>query len=144
MRYSIAGLLAAMLITAVVGLSLLPLARSTQAALAVEQGAEQLARELQAARQLALASGDTYQVSFDRSEKAYFVKCLSAFVPARRIDLPPGVEWVSMSTNPIEFYGTGRCPTGGTVSLRYRGAYRQIEVIIATHSGRVRLRRVNP
>lgn len=144
MRFTLAGLLVAAAIIAVLALTLLPLALGTQRYMAVEQGAEELARELQGARQQAVASGETYKVYFSRSEKAYYISLDKAFAPSRRVQLPPGVELVQLSTNPIFFYGTGRCPTGGTVSLRYKGAAYLVEVVIATHSGRVRLERGAP
>lgn len=133
-----------MAITAVVTLSFLPFSSATQEAMAVERGAEELARQLQAARQRAVARADTYKFVFDRAGKAYYIMSGDGFAVSECIRLPPGVEWVKMSTNPILFYGTGRCPTGGTVSLRYQGSGYQVEVIIATHSGRVRLERKTP
>ncbi|MDD4769349.1 MAG: hypothetical protein PHT52_06115, partial [Eubacteriales bacterium] len=103
MRFTLADLLVAMTISAVLALSLLPLAITTHGAMAVERGAEELARELQAARQLAVANGDTYKVLFDRTARAYYIMPEDAFAPSRRIQLPPGVEWVKLSTNPIFF-----------------------------------------
>jgi Tfp pilus assembly protein FimT len=141
---NLAGLLVAMAITAVLALSLLPLAITTHGAMAVERGAEELARELQAARQLAVANNDTYQVFFDRTAKTYFIMPSDAFSPSRCIQLPAGVEWVKLSTNPIYFHGTGKCPTGGTISVRHQSSGYQVEVVVATHSGRVRLERKNP
>ena len=144
MRFTLADLLVAMTISAVLALSLLPLAITTHGAMAVERGAEELARELQAARQLAVANGDTYKVFFDRTARAYYIMPEDAFAPSRRIQLPPGVEWVKLSTNPIFFYGSGRCPVGSTISLRHQGSSYQVEIVVATHSGRVRLERGSP
>ena len=83
--------------------------------MAVEQGAEELARELQAARQRAVAQNSTYRVLFDRGGKAYYILSEDAFAPSRCIQLPPGVEWEKLSTNPLVFYGTGRCPVEGLI-----------------------------
>lgn len=143
-RFSLAGLLAATAITAVLALTLLPLATATHGAIAVERGAEELARELQAVRQLALANGDAYQVYFDRTAKAYYIKPDDAFAPSRRVHLPPGVEWVTISTNPIVFQGTGRCLAGSTISLQYQNSGYLVKVVVATHSGRVRMERIKP
>lgn len=144
LRFNLAGLLVATAIIAVLALALLPLALGTQRYMAVEQGAEEMARELQGARQQAVACGETYKVYFSRTDKAYYISPDRAFAPSRRVQLPPGVEMVQLSTNPIFFHGNGRCPTGGTVSLRYHGAAYLVEVVIATHSGRVRLERGAP
>jgi len=140
-RFSLGSLLVACAITAVLALSFLPLATSTHEVLAVERGAEELARELQAARQRAVAQNSTYRVLFDRGGKAYYILSEDAFAPSRCIQLPPGVEWEKLSTNPLVFYGTGRCPAGGTYSLVYQGSEYRVEVVVATHSGRVRVER---
>lgn len=141
MRFSLGSLLVACAITAILALSFLPLATSTHEALAVEQGAEELARELQAARQLAVTNNSTYKVLFDREGKAYYILSENAFALSRCIQLPPGVSWEKLSTNPLVFYGTGRCPTGGTYSLMFQGSDYRVEVVVATHSGRVRVER---
>lgn len=144
-RFSLASLIVAMAILAVLVLALLPLAVSTNGSMAVERGGEELARELEAVRQLAVTSGNTYKVLFDRTGRAYLImRGDDAFAPARRVELPPGVDWEKLSTNPIYFYGSGRCPVGGTVSLKCRGSGYKVEVVVATHSGRVRVERVKP
>lgn len=143
-RFSLGSLLVACAITAVLALSFLPLAKSTHGFMAVEQGAEELARELQATRQLAVANNSTYKVFFDRGAGAYYILYEDAFALSRRIQLPPGVEWEKLSTNPIVFYGTGRCPAGGTYSLAVKGLKYRVQVVVATHSGRVRVERGNP
>ena len=145
MRFSLAGLLVAMAIVALLVVALVPMAIATNGAMAVERGGEELARELEAARQLAMASGCTYKVLFDRTGKAYLImNGENAFAPSRRIELPPGVDWETLSTNPILFYGSGRCPVGGTTSLVCRGSGYKVEVVVATHSGRVRIVRAGP
>lgn len=144
MRFNLASLLAAMAITAALALSFLPLALTSHGALAVERGAAELARELQAARQRAVATELTYEVVFERTANAYYIKAAGATAPARRIQLPAGVNWVKLGANPIYFYKSGRCPTGGAFSLKHSHCGYQVEVIVATHSGRVRLERTEP
>ena len=144
MRASLVGLLVAMTICSLLVLSLLPLALTTHQAMAVERSGEELARELQAARQLAITTGESYRVLFDRVAKAYYIMAYDIQAPCRCVQLEPGVEWVGISTNPIYFSNTGRCITGGTYSLTYRDSRYRVEIIVATHSGRVRVERRPP
>jgi Tfp pilus assembly protein FimT len=140
-RLNLVDLLVAMTITALLVLSLLPLATVTYRTMAVEQGAEELARELQAARQLAVASNYTYDVVFDSIAQAYYVKPGDMHAPGRRIQLPPGVEWVTFPQQRISFYQSGRCNLGCTITLGHRDSDYRVKVILATHSGRVRVER---
>lgn len=141
MQFNLANLLAAMAIMAVMALVLVPFAADIGPALAVERGAEQLARELQETRQLAVAEKVTYDVIFDRTNRAYLIKEANMFAPARRIDLPPGVEWLHFPPERISFYGTGHCSIGGTIALYHRETTLQVRVVVAAQTGRVRVER---
>ena len=141
MRLNLVDLIVAMTIAALLALSLLPLVTVTHKTMAVERGAEELARELQAARQLAVASNFTYDVVFDSAAQAYYIKPADMHAPGRRIQLPPGVEWVTFPRQRISFYKSGRCSLGCTITLGYRDSDYWVRVILATHSGRVRVER---
>lgn len=141
MRLNLVDLIVAMTIAALLALSLLPLVTVTHRTMAVERGAEELARELQAARQLAVASNYTYDVVFDSIAQAYYVKPGDMHAPGRRIQLPQGVEWVTFPQQRISFYQSGRCSLGCTITLGHRDSDYRVRVILATHSSRVRVER---
>lgn len=141
MQFNLANLMVAMAIMAVLAAVLIPFAVNMSAVWAVEKGAEQLARELQAARQLAVAQNVTYDVIFDRASRSYYIKPADMSAPARRVDLPPGVSWITFPPARISFYGIGRCSLGGTITLAHPRSKLRIAVIMASQTGRVRVQR---
>lgn len=112
------------------------------AAAATEGAAWQLARELQAARQMAVTRQITVEVAFFRSQRCYLIKEeRSDAPPARRIDLPPGVEWRNFPFESIRFHATGRVTRNGTIGLGHSQWPGQMRVVVAPGSGRIRVER---
>lgn len=138
---NLANLVTALAVMAIVAAALISFAGGIGPDLAVERGAEQLAAELQAVRQLAVAEKATYDVIFERADRAYYIRQASMYATTRRVDLPPGVEWVHFPARTISFYGSGHCSIGGTISLIHRDSNLWIKVIVAPQSGRVRVER---
>jgi len=138
-HFTLANLLAATAIMAMLVVTLVPFSTGIGATLALETAAEQLAQELQAARQLAIVQNVTYDVKFERQDRAYLVKKTDIFAPSRRIYLPPGVDWVNFPFEILFFYGTGRCSQGGTIILGHGETNFQIQVTVASRTGRVRV-----
>ena len=142
MQLNLANLLTAMLIMGILAAVLVPSATGTGATLAVEAAGEQLARELQAVRQQAVAQNATFEVVFQRHPPAYLIKEAELFVPAPpRIYLPPGVDWVRLPFERLIFYGTGRCSQAGTISLGHGESNLKFQIIIAPRTGRIRVNR---
>lgn len=107
---------------------------------ATEGAACQLARELQAARQLAVTKGITVDVVFNRYQRCYLIKEeVAGAPPARRIDLPPGVNWRYFPFGRIRFHSTGRATRNGTFILGHQHWPGEVRVVIAPHTGRIRL-----
>ena len=105
-----------------------------------EAAARQLVREIQAARQMAMAKAITVEMVFFRAQRCYIIRQeVVGAPPARRVDLPPGVFWVSIPFENIRFHPSGRATRNGTFILAHEQGEGQVRVVVAPSTGRVRL-----
>lgn len=107
---------------------------------ATDAAARQLAREIQAARQLAMTKGITVEMAFFRAQRCYIIRQeFMGAPPARRVDLPADTLWISIPFESIRFHPSGRATRNGTFILGHEQWQGQIRVVVAPSTGRVRL-----
>lgn len=135
------NLVAALAILGILAASLAFPATAITANLAVDGAAEQLARELQAARQMAVTQNLTYEVVFDWQSRSYTIKVADITVPGRRVYLPPEVKWNQLPYGRIPFKPSGRFEHNCTIRLGHTQSDYQVEIILAPRTGRVRVNR---
>lgn len=141
MQCNLANLLAAMAILSIMSLSLAPLALATQGAVAVEQAAQQLAQELSSVGQRAVAENQAYYVYFEWGAGSYVITAADITTPARRVQLPSGLEWGGPFNEKILFKSSGGINQGGTITLMAPQTGQKIGVVIAPFTGRIRIDR---
>jgi len=133
-------LLVAVSIMSLLATTAMWLAGDIPPAVNTDAAARQLARELQAARQMARAKGITVEMVFFRAQRCYIIRQeVVGAPPARRVDLPPGVFWISIPFENIRFHPSGRATRNGTFILGHGQWDGQTRVVVAPSTGRVRL-----
>ncbi|MTI94942.1 MAG: hypothetical protein FH749_05550 [Firmicutes bacterium] len=120
-----------------------PVGVDLAAVLSAEQAAERLARELQHYQQLAVAQNTTFEFAFFPFDNCYVIKDLSGQYPvAQTIWLPAGVEFDYLSyQHQVRYHPSGRASQNGRISLTHENWQGNVQIIIANHSGRVRVQR---
>jgi Tfp pilus assembly protein FimT len=141
MQLNLANLIAALTIITLLAATLAPVAMEIGGTLAVEGAAEELVRELEATRQQAVSQNLTYTVTFERQGRAYYIKEADMHVPARKVSLSPGVIWLNFPFQGLTFYPSGRCSLAGTIILGHERSKFKIKLIVAPHTGRIRVQR---
>lgn len=142
MELSLINVSLAALVVLLVASVCLPLAGGMASAARLEEAAMRLASELQAAQQLAIASGDVVEVTFASHQDFYVIRQITGTTPdIKRVYLPPGVSWRHISYNQtLRFNPSGENTQNGRIELKNQeGAV--ITVVIALNAGRVRVER---
>ncbi|GIX47668.1 MAG: hypothetical protein KatS3mg131_1879 [Candidatus Tectimicrobiota bacterium] len=124
-------LLAVMMLAGIVAALAAPHLGRWLTAMRLNAAARQLASDLQLSRMRAVARNTPFQIRFDVERDAYTVEQEGdggTWQVLDHVRLPPGIDLLAATTNPVRFQPLGTVAAGTTITLKNPRGERQVRV----------------